>query len=464
MPQSHSLPLSSLLLTRRALPALPHLYSGCCCVCSTMTSASNIVLAKRRYSPIASRTWQSDSPWTVNIRSQFTDDKLQQLQLESESDPEVTAAIRNISTDGWSDSARKLPQNLRKVWSCKDELSVEDGLVLKGERVPIPTTMRSYILQNIYAGHQGMEKCKLRAKTCVYWKGINAHMECTVKACSVRQTNQSSQQAETHRPLDNPDGLWQVLATDLFHLDGNDYVIVIDYYLKIPFLRRLTSNSTSATVISALKQLFGEHGIPHKLLSDNGPQYDCVEFRTFAADWGFKHVTSSPRYPSPTDLPNAWSRLSRKPCSRQGRAVLIHTSLCCLRNHPHRQQPPLLCRTPLLLAAQIQLPSTLLTHTPRYSCPQEPASPPADAKVVPWLERPWPSTTPTLPNMSTCRKGWCCREEARTAFVHRLHSKRWSLTVVIVASSGTWQHHPNISHGQTRPASTTHPHRTSNNR
>ena len=300
--------------------------------------------------------------------------------------------------------------------------------------------------------------------TCVYWKGINAHMECTVKACSVLQTNQSSQQAETHRPLDNPDGLWQVLATNLFHLDGNDYVIVIDYYLNIPFLRRLTSNSTSATVISAVKQLFGEHGIPHKLLSDNGPQYDYVEFRTFAADWGFKHVSSSPRYPSPTDLPNVWSRLSRKPCSRQGRAVLIHTSLCCLRNHPHRQQPPLLCRTPLLLAAQIQLPSTLLPHTPRYSCPQEPARPSADAKVVPWLERPWPSTTPTLANMSTCRKGWCCREEAPTAFVHRLHSKRWSLTVVIVASSGTWQHHPNISHGQTRPASTTHPHRTSNNR
>ena len=48
----------------------------------------------------------------------------------------------------------------------------------------------------------------------------------------------------------------------------------------------------------------------------NGLQYDCVEFRTFAADWGFKHVTSSPRYPSLMDLPNAWSRLSRKPCSR----------------------------------------------------------------------------------------------------------------------------------------------------
>ena len=144
----------------------------------------------------------------------------------------------------------------------------------------IPTTMRSYILRNIHAGHQGMEKCKLRAKTCVYWKGINADIEPTVKTCTVCHTNQSSQQAETLLPHDIPDGPWQVLATDIFHLDGNDYVIVVDYYSKMPFVRRLTSNSTSATVISALKQLFGEHGIPHKLLSDSGPQYDCVEIRT----------------------------------------------------------------------------------------------------------------------------------------------------------------------------------------
>ena len=118
-----------------------------------------------------------------------------------------------------------------------------------------------------------------------------------MKTCSVCQTNQSSQQAETLLPHDIPDGLWQVLATDIFHLDGNDYVIVADYYSKMPFVRHLTSNSTSATVISALKQLFGEHGIPCKLLFANVPQYNCVEFRTFAADWGFKHVTSSPRYP-----------------------------------------------------------------------------------------------------------------------------------------------------------------------
>ena len=307
---------------------------------------------------------------------QFTHDKLQQLKLESESDPEVTA-IRNIIIDGWPDSAKQLPKNLREYWSCKDELSVEDGLVLKGERVLIPTTMRSYILRNIHAGHQGMEQCKLRAKTCVYWKGINADTERAV-------TNQSSQQAETLLPHDIPDGPWQVLATDIFHLEGNDYVTVADCYSKMPFVRRLTCNSTSATVISALKQLFGEHGIPHKLLSDNGPQYDCVEFRTFAADWGFKHVTSSPRYPQSNGVAERMVQTVKKTMLKARQSSTDpDLSLLCLRTTPIDKQPPLPCRTPILPAAQIQPPSPLLPHTPRYSCPQEPASPPADAEEVP---------------------------------------------------------------------------------
>ena len=42
---------------------------------------------------------------------QFSDDKLQQLKLGSESDSEVTA-IKDVITDGWPDSAKQLPQNL----------------------------------------------------------------------------------------------------------------------------------------------------------------------------------------------------------------------------------------------------------------------------------------------------------------------------------------------------------------
>lgn len=41
---------------------------------------------------------------------------------------------------------------------------------------------------------------------------------------------------------------------------------------------------------------FGRHGIPGSLVSDNGPAYASDEFRKFATQWEFQHITTSPHY------------------------------------------------------------------------------------------------------------------------------------------------------------------------
>ena len=50
-------------------------------------------------------------------------------------------------------------------------------------------------------------------------------------------------------------------------------------------------------VIAAAKELFGTHGIPDTVISDNGPCFSAVPFQEFAAKYGFVDTTSSPRYP-----------------------------------------------------------------------------------------------------------------------------------------------------------------------
>ena len=62
-------------------------------------------------------------------------------------------------------------------------------------------------------------------------------------------------------------------------------------------MRKLGTDATSNNVIRTLKQIFSEHGVPTKLISDHGTQYTSEAFVNFAKDWSFDHSTSSPRYP-----------------------------------------------------------------------------------------------------------------------------------------------------------------------
>lgn len=53
----------------------------------------------------------------------------------------------------------------------------------------------------------------------------------------------------------------------------------------------------TGAVIKALKDIFARHGIPQTVFSDNGPQYDSQEYKQFATQYNFTHVTSSPYFP-----------------------------------------------------------------------------------------------------------------------------------------------------------------------
>ena len=66
-----------------------------------------------------------------------------------------------------------LPQELHPYWNFQDELSVEDGFVTKSSRLLIPSTLRWKTLEQIHEGHQGMEKCMLKARESVFWSEIS---------------------------------------------------------------------------------------------------------------------------------------------------------------------------------------------------------------------------------------------------------------------------------------------------
>ena len=63
----------------------------------------------------------------------------------------------------------------------------------------------------------------------------------------------------------------------------------------------MTSTTANAT-IEALRALFARYGLPHELVSDNGPQFVAGEFKSFLKMNCIKHTLCPPYHPSTNGL------------------------------------------------------------------------------------------------------------------------------------------------------------------
>ena len=66
-------------------------------------------------------------------------------------------------------------------------MTVEDGIILRGEAILVPPAERGEILQQIHEGHQGITNSQLCASNCVYWSGIKKDIQRMIEACETCQ-------------------------------------------------------------------------------------------------------------------------------------------------------------------------------------------------------------------------------------------------------------------------------------
>ena len=92
-------------------------------------------------------------------------------------------------------------------------------------------------------------------------------------------------------PQKVPNRPWS--KVDLFKLNKEEYIIVVDDYSKF-FEFHPLPDTKLPMVLTSLKSQFARHGIPNEVRSDNGPQFSASEFQKFAKEWDFEHLTSSP--------------------------------------------------------------------------------------------------------------------------------------------------------------------------
>ena len=243
----------------------------------------------------SSETTQIDLDVQVSF-VQFSTQKLQAIKEATRADDEL-CALRTVIVEGWPESQRHLQPPLRPYWSCRDELSIEDGLIMKGDRLVIPLSLQAEVLTKLHEAHQGIEKTRLRARSCVYWKSISKDIDDMVRKCAACQQLQKCQEHEPLIQHELPTRPWQIIGTDLFMIGQDTYLLICDYYSKFPFVYHIKGKVTSDVIVSKMSEVFAENGSPDRVVSDNGGHYTSQTFRNFATEWDFDHVTSSPHFP-----------------------------------------------------------------------------------------------------------------------------------------------------------------------
>ena len=82
---------------------------------------------------------------------------------------------------------------------------------------------------------------------------------------------------------------------------GHMFLIIQDMHSKW-LDAHIMSTITSSKTIEVLHTVFATHGLPRKVVTDNGPSFVSDEFKSFLQGNGIHHVTSAPYHLSTNGL------------------------------------------------------------------------------------------------------------------------------------------------------------------
>ena len=105
-----------------------------------------------------------------------------------------------------------------------------DDLLLRNDKLIVPSSLREEMLSQIHSSHLGIEKCKRRARDVLVWPRMNQQTADMVSKCNTCNMYRNSQAKEPLKCHELPERPWQKIAVDLFELDKQEYVVMVDYY------------------------------------------------------------------------------------------------------------------------------------------------------------------------------------------------------------------------------------------
>ena len=202
----------------------------------------------------------------------------QKITAETQSDEQLKNLRRYIEK-GWPSERKQIDERVRMYFNHREELTILDNMILKGVCLVIPKSLRSEMKKLLHTGHLGIEKTRQLARSSLYWPGYSHEIAEMISGCEICLENQNKQCKEPIIKHEIPATPWFKVGTDVFHLRGKDYIIVVDYNSNFFDISKM-NDAQAPTVVTHTKQIFSRYGSPKEVISDNGPEFKSKEYRS----------------------------------------------------------------------------------------------------------------------------------------------------------------------------------------
>ena len=97
----------------------------------------------------------------------------------------TSLVVMDYVLQGWPSDKDHVDECAREYWNYKEELSVQDGLLFKSDRLVIPKFMRQDVLMDLHGAHLGENKSLSLARDYVFWPSMTSHIKDKVRSCQI---------------------------------------------------------------------------------------------------------------------------------------------------------------------------------------------------------------------------------------------------------------------------------------
>lgn len=180
----------------------------------------------------------------------------------------------------------KFNKEMKRFELIKEQLSVVDGIILKGTKIVIPHILRRRLLDLAHSSHGGENTLKGQLRPKVWWPGMDMDIKKFVESCTSCSLNAIHNRMEPIMRIDIPKGPWRNIAIDFVGpMDSYNVLTIVDCYSR--FFNAIPMKSIDTKhLIKSLQNIFGLFGYPENITLDNGSQFNNGEFKNYAKTIG----------------------------------------------------------------------------------------------------------------------------------------------------------------------------------